>query len=181
MNNAYTSLTNTNYHFDCANEALEEALDRFAQFFICPNFSESGAEREVKAIDSEFNQSLQSDGWHFFNLTQSISNKESLFNRFNCGNIKSLSQAGIRQSLLDFHKKWYSSNIMNLTIVGRQEIDQLEQWVTEKFSPIENKNVTIPDLGTPSPFPAENLGKFVKFVPVKDKDILTLLWILPYM
>ena len=58
MNNAYTSLTNTNYHFDCSNEAFEEALDRFAQFFICPNFSESGAEREVKAVDSEFNQSL---------------------------------------------------------------------------------------------------------------------------
>jgi insulysin len=30
MNNAYTSLTNTNYHFDCANEAFEGALDRFA-------------------------------------------------------------------------------------------------------------------------------------------------------
>lgn len=70
---------------------------------------------------------------------------------------------------------------MNLTIVGRHEIDQLEQWVTDKFSPIENKNVVIPDLGTPNPFPKENLGKFVKFVPVKDKDILTLLWILPYI
>ena len=55
MNNAYTSLTNTNYHFDCSNESFEEGLDRFAQFFIAPNFSESGAEREVKAVDSEYN------------------------------------------------------------------------------------------------------------------------------
>jgi secreted Zn-dependent insulinase-like peptidase len=30
MNNAYTSLTNTNYHFDCSNEAFTECLDRFA-------------------------------------------------------------------------------------------------------------------------------------------------------
>lgn len=30
MNNAYTSLTNTNYHFDCSNEAFDEALDRFS-------------------------------------------------------------------------------------------------------------------------------------------------------
>jgi len=29
-NNAYTSLTNTNYHFDISNEAFSEALDRFA-------------------------------------------------------------------------------------------------------------------------------------------------------
>ena len=30
MNNAYTSLTNTNYHFDCSNEAFNDCLDRFA-------------------------------------------------------------------------------------------------------------------------------------------------------
>ena len=29
-NNAYTSLTDTNYHFECSNEAYGEALDRFA-------------------------------------------------------------------------------------------------------------------------------------------------------
>ena len=91
MNNAYTSLTNTNYHFDCSNEAFQEGLDRFAQFFICPNFSQSGAKREMNAVDSEFNQSLQSDSWHFFNLNQKLSNPQSFFNRFNCGNLKSLS------------------------------------------------------------------------------------------
>ena len=29
-NNAYTSLTNTNYHFECSNEAFSGGLDRFA-------------------------------------------------------------------------------------------------------------------------------------------------------
>jgi len=58
MNNAFTSLTDTNYHFDCSNDAFEEGLDRIAQFFISPTFSESAADREVKAVDSEFNQSL---------------------------------------------------------------------------------------------------------------------------
>jgi insulysin len=68
MNNAYTSLTNTNYHFDCANEAFEGALDRFSQFFLNPLLGESQAEREMKAVDSEYNQSLQSDAWKFFSL-----------------------------------------------------------------------------------------------------------------
>ena len=57
-NNAFTSLVNTNYHFDCSNDAFEEGLDRIAQFFICPNFSENSSEREVKAVDSEYNMSL---------------------------------------------------------------------------------------------------------------------------
>lgn len=30
MNNAYTSLTNTNYHFDVSNSAFEGGLDRFS-------------------------------------------------------------------------------------------------------------------------------------------------------
>jgi insulysin len=70
---------------------------------------------------------------------------------------------------------------MTMTVSGRHDVDQLEKWVTEKFSPIENKEVVLPDLGQPTPYPAENLGKLVKLVPVKDKDILTLFWILPYV
>ena len=66
--NAYTSLTDTNYHFECSNEAFEEALDRLSQFFISPNFSESAAAREVNAVDSEFSQALQHDGWHLQHL-----------------------------------------------------------------------------------------------------------------
>ena len=122
MNNAYTSLTNTNFHFDCSNQAFEEGLDRFSHFFKTPNFSISGAEREVKAVDSEFNQSLQADGWHFFNLVQRLSNPESSLNRFICGNAKTLNQPGIRESLLDFHKKYYSSNIMTLALSGKHEL-----------------------------------------------------------
>ena len=53
--NAFTSLTDTNYHFECSNEAFEEALDRLSQFFICPSFSESASAREVNAVDSEYN------------------------------------------------------------------------------------------------------------------------------
>lgn len=68
MNNAFTSLTSTNYHFDVANEAFEGALDRFSQFFLKPLLGESQTEREMKAVDSEYNQSLQSDAWKFFSL-----------------------------------------------------------------------------------------------------------------
>ena len=102
-------------------------------------------------------------------------------NRFNCGNSETLSQPGIRESLLKFHEEWYSSNIMKLTVSGRHDIDELEKWVVEKFSPIEDKQVELPDLGKPEPFSADRLGKLVRFVPVKDKDILTVLWILPYV
>jgi len=36
--NAYTTLSDTVYSFDIANEYFDEALDRFSQFFISPLF-----------------------------------------------------------------------------------------------------------------------------------------------
>jgi insulysin len=50
--NAFTGMENTNYYFEVAQEWLEGALDRFAQFFISPLFSDSCTERELKAVDS---------------------------------------------------------------------------------------------------------------------------------
>lgn len=118
-NNAFTSQTNTNFHFDCSNEAFEEGLDRMAQFFICPMFSESSSEREVNAVDSEFNMSLQNDGWHFNNLHQSLANPESKYNKFSCGNKLSLDKPDIREKLLEYHKTWYSANIMCLAVSSK--------------------------------------------------------------
>jgi hypothetical protein len=40
----------------------------------------------------------------------------------------------VRQELLKFHDKWYSSNMMSLAVVGNQTIDELEKMVVELFS-----------------------------------------------
>ena len=56
--NAFTSTEDTNFHFECSNEGFEGALDRLAQFFISPCFSENSSDREVKAVDAEFSMSL---------------------------------------------------------------------------------------------------------------------------
>lgn len=180
FNNASTSLTDTNFHFDCSNDAFEEGLDRLAQFFISPTFSESSTEREVNAVDSEYKISLQNDGWHFYNMTQHMSNPESNYNRFICGNAKSLSVPGIRELLLNFHKTWYSSNIMTITVISKHSLSDLEEWVTSKFSAVKNFEVKVPDLGLPAPYPSGSQGKLVKMVPVKDKDELVVYWTLPY-
>jgi len=87
----------------------------------------------------------------------------------------------MHESLLEFHKKWYSANIMTLTVRSKHEIESLEKWITDKFSPVVNKDVVLPNLGDPNPYPVENLGKLVKFVPVQDTDQLTIVWTLPYV
>jgi insulysin len=96
-----------------------------------------------------------------FHLLTNISKPDAVLHRFGCGNLLSLKQDGIRQILLDFHKKWYSANIMKLTVVGKASIAEQEAWVTEKFGPIENKDVELPDYAKLGghPWSPEMLGR----------------------
>ena len=57
--NAYTAAESTNYYFDVVHNKLEEALDRFSQFFISPLFTESATDRERNAIESEHSKNIQ--------------------------------------------------------------------------------------------------------------------------
>ena len=153
--NAFTTLTDTNFHFLIGNDAFEGALDRFAQFFICPLLGDSQTEREMNAVDSEYKMTLQSDVWRRYALLMNVANEESQLYRFGTGNLETLKQDGIRESLLDFHRQWYSSNIMNLVLISKHSLEQLEQWVVELFSAVPNKNVIVPDLSQPKmPFDA---------------------------
>jgi insulysin len=61
--NAFTDKMNTVFIFDVANTAFEEALDRFSQFFISPLFDQNCTDREMKAVDSEYNLNIQQDCW----------------------------------------------------------------------------------------------------------------------
>lgn len=117
-------------------------------------------------MDSEYNMSLQNDSWHFFNLLMNLAEDESNLHRFMCGNKASLQVDGMRDHLLNFHKTWYSSNIMHLVIQSNHSIADMERWATDKFSVIKNFEVEVPFLGDPAPFPAGKLGKLIKYVPI---------------
>ena len=158
-NNASTSLVSTKYLFEVSNEAYEGALDRFAQFFLSPLLSDSATEREMNAVDSEFNMALQSDVWRKISLIKDVSNNNSKLHPFDMGSVETLKQDGIREALLTLHRTWYSSNIMSLVLIGKHSLEQLEQWAVSLFSGVENKHVQAPDLSKPEmPFDNSNLG-----------------------
>uniref|UniRef100_A0A8D0AT95 Insulin-degrading enzyme n=1 Tax=Sander lucioperca TaxID=283035 RepID=A0A8D0AT95_SANLU len=171
--NAFTSGEHTNYYFDVSHEHLEGALDRFAQFFLCPLFDESCKDREVNAVDSEHEKNLMNDAWRLFQLEKATGNPDHPFSKFGTGNKLTLetrpSQGGIdiRQELLKFHSTYYSSNLMGLCVLGRESLDELTSMVVKLFGEVENKNVPIPEFPE-HPFQEEHLKQFYKVVPIKD-------------
>jgi insulysin len=177
FSNAYTSQEDTVYYFDIQNNSFENALNLFATFFWCPLFHESSMQRELQAVDNENTKNLQSDPWRTYQLLKSFAKSDHPLNKFSTGNLETLKtipeQLGIdlRERLMQFHRNYYSANLMSLVIYGNQPLDTLQQWVEEKFSPIENKNLTVPRFPT-APFGPEELGVMIEVVPVKDlKDL----------
>lgn len=178
-NNAYTASDHTNYYFDITPEFLPEALDRFSQFFLTPLFTESATDREVQAVNSENEKNLASDPWRQQQLERSLSKKGHDYGKFGTGNSETLKNGDVREELLKFHRKYYSSNIMGLAVVGNQSLDELEGLVQESFINVENKNVT-PSIWKDHPYdPAENGGTITHVVPIKDIRSLNLTFPIP--
>ncbi|ORZ07985.1 Metalloenzyme, LuxS/M16 peptidase-like protein [Lobosporangium transversale] len=171
--NAFTGLDNTNYYFEVGHAHLEGALDRFAQFFISPAFSENCKDRELRAVDSEHKKNLQSDSWRLFQLEKNLSSPNHPYSQFGTGNLETLQDApgregiNVRDELIKFHSKYYSANIMKLVILGREPLDQLSDWAIEKFSDIKNLNINPPANSNP-PWTAKELLKTSYVKPVKD-------------
>ena len=59
--------------------------------------------------------------------------------------------------MLEFHKRWYSANIMKLCITGNHSIEVMEKWVRELFATVENKDVEVPKLGVVPAYDESNL------------------------
>jgi len=114
----------TCYFFDCSPSALVPALDRFAQFFISPLFDPSCSEREANAVHSENSKNLQNDMWRMFQL-DSTSSRDHVFWRFGTGNKETLwdepmrKGIDVRERLIDWCEKHYSSNIMKLVVLSK--------------------------------------------------------------
>ena len=88
--NAYTASEHTNFYFDVAPKYLEGALDRFAQFFLSPLFTDSATDREMKAVDSEHSKNIASDVWRKMQLEKSLSTPGHAYGKFGTGNLDTL-------------------------------------------------------------------------------------------
>ncbi|KAL0124001.1 hypothetical protein PUN28_006072 [Cardiocondyla obscurior] len=186
MSNAATHLDHTTYYFDITPEKLEGALDRFAQFFIAPLFTETLTELELNAINSEHEKNLANDSWRFDQLDKSSASPDHPFSKFGTGNRETLDiipkQKGInvRNRLLEFHEKYYSANIMSLSVLGKESLDELENMVINFFSGVRNKEIEVPTWPE-HPFKNEHFRTTWYIVPIKDTRNLDISFPLPDM
>ena len=181
FSNAHTLPDKTIYYFNVSNEGFEGALDRFAQYFISPNFNEGSVERELKAVDNEFSNNLNNDSRRMTQIKISEINKDSPFNHFGTGNLKTLSIPNIRDRLLEYYKKYYTSEIMNLCVYSNKSLEEQLKLVESLFSLVPKiDNFVMPRYDEIKPYDENNLKYLYKVVPVKDINEIQLEWYLPF-
>lgn len=175
MHNAYTADDHTNYMFEINNNALPEALDRFADFFKAPLFTPEYVEKEVNAVNSEWSMQRANDGFIMFALNNITLNPAHPIARFRIGNNESLSDkesSKLLPTMVEFYQRYYSANLMTVAVTGNRSLDELEQLAREAFSDIPNFNAKVDEITAPPATPNE-LQQVIYYKPqVETRELL---------
>lgn len=205
--NAYTDAENTCYYFEVQPSHFDQALDIWSRFYIDPIMSKDSVNREIQAVDSEFNNAQTSDsnrisgfllhsakqghpaakfGWgNLLSLKGKKFSEEELKNSDN-EKIEKTNLENLYQNLIQLHKKYYSAKIMTLAVQSPHSLDELEDMVLEKFQQVPNTETFIsPTLETEShrdqidTWQSLYGNKFWEILPVGDRAKLILNFQLP--
>lgn len=158
--NAYTASNHTNFIFSITPDHYKEALDRFAQFFVAPQFNPEFVDRERHAVNSEYQMQMQNDAFRINDVVNVVSNPDHPFHRFSVGSLETLKdgpKGTLRDRLLAFYTTHYSARNMKLVVMGPQSLEQLEQWVRSSFKNVPDRQIDeapiTADLIRPDQFP----------------------------
>src|ERR1035437_9503612 len=69
---------------------------------------------------------------------------------------------------------------MNLVMVSRSPLEELEQLAMAQFNGVPNKNSSIKDFSSETVFDENSLGHIFKMIPNKNIKKLDIEWILPF-
>lgn len=184
--NASTDCERTIFQFDVQRKFFREALDRWAQFFICPLMIEDAIDREVEAVDSEYQLARPLDSHRKEMLFGSLAKPGHPMSKFCWGNAQTLKheprekQINTYRRLRDFWRRYYSAHYMTLAVQSKETLDTLEQWVREIFINVPNNGEARPDFSDlQQPFDTPAFNKLYRVVPVRKVHALTISWAVP--
>ncbi|KAM9243049.1 nardilysin isoform 2-T2 [Dugong dugon] len=184
--NASTDCERTVFQFDVQRKYFKEALDRWAQFFIHPLMIRDAIDREVEAVDSEYQLARPSDANRKEMLFGSLARPGHPMGKFFWGNAETLKHEPKRNNidtharLREFWMCYYSAHYMTLVVQSKETLDTLEKWVTEIFSQIPNNGLPKPNFGhLTDPFDTPAFNKLYRVVPIRKIHALTITWALP--
>jgi nardilysin len=207
--NAYTEGEHTVYQFDVLSQHFAEALDIFAHCFISPLLSFSSADREIDAIESEFNIARMDDYNRWQQTLFHFASNNPIASKFSWGNKKSLvdvpKESGLDMEVLlhRFREYYYTPDLMKLVVLAPKTLVELQADIESAFASWNMQSDEVkagsnqgskrakchPELlpltsqllpyVNQSPVPSQDMARIYRISPIKAIHKLTLSWQLP--
>ena len=153
--NAYTDSMQTVYFFNVFDYGLEKMFDIFSRFFIDPLFNKDSIKREINAVDNEHKKNINSDMWRKHQFMIDLINTSSGINNFGTGSLNTLDKEDIRDKLIDFYNKYYTTDNISICIASSKSIIELKEILDKTFGIIK-KSECINKLLLNKPFYSDN-------------------------
>jgi insulysin len=157
--NAYTDTTETVYFFNVFDNGLDEMIDIFSRFFIDPLFNPNSIDRELNAVNSEHHKNINNDMWKQLQLSLDLANNNSPINTFMTGSLNTLNKPNIREKVIEFYNKYYTSENISICIASSKSHTELFKIIDTTFGKI--KKAPVNKLKILKPFYSENKGKTI--------------------
>uniref|UniRef100_A0A803V5H7 Nardilysin convertase n=1 Tax=Ficedula albicollis TaxID=59894 RepID=A0A803V5H7_FICAL len=180
--NASTDCERTVFQFDVQRKYFKEALDRWAQFFIHPLMIRDAIDREVEAVDSEYQLARPSDANRKEMLFGSLARPGHPMKKFFWGNADTLKHEPKMNNidtytrLREFWQRHYSAHYMTLVVQSKGNIS----CSLKTASLLLLVGLPKPSFGhLTQPFDTPEFHKLYRVVPIRKVHSLTITWALP--
>jgi nardilysin len=183
--NAFTEYEHTVYSFEIPQEYFFDALDIFANCFISPLLSSDSSDRELKAIESEFQLARTSDDARLEDMLCQLAHPSHLLHRFAWGNMESLKNEplsrgiDVKSSLRQYFDRFYFPDNSQLVVTAPYSIQTILEGITSSFSAWQGSSSSlVSPLQVQFPFPSTPY--LLRNVPIEQRThSLKIIWTIP--
>jgi insulysin len=178
ISNAMTGSQSTTYSFAAPHAAFAEGVTRFSEFFTDPLFDSHGANKEMHAVNQEFEMHKDQDMYRMYHVEKEISNPAHPCQRFTIGNLETLGNV-THDALISWYKAHYSANLIHVAVYTAEPLDKVAQLVSDRFSPVQNRGYTRQNVGHIPTMDVKLAGHIVHVKPLTNVKHVSLKWDLP--
>lgn len=179
--NAWTGTEHSSFYLDIDSPYFAQALERFADMFCQPLFSQQYVDKERHAIEAEFSLKLKDDGRRIYQVHKESINPAHPFAKFSVGNLQTLADnehSSLRQALVAFFEQQYAASRMTLTLVSPLPLSELQQYTEQYFSAVPCHLPAKPALSTALYLPEQQAIQ-LNIVPHRHSQKLVVSFALP--
>eukprot|EP00658_Telonema_sp_P-2_P064115 TRINITY_DN529_c0_g1_i12.p1 TRINITY_DN529_c0_g1~~TRINITY_DN529_c0_g1_i12.p1 ORF type:complete len:521 (+),score=146.89 TRINITY_DN529_c0_g1_i12:137-1564(+) len=178
ISNAMTGSQSTTYAFSAPHAAFTEGVSRFSEFFTDPLFDSAGAQKEMHAVNQEFEMHKDQDLYRLYHVEKELANPHHPNHRFTIGNLDTLGNV-TNAKLTAWYGSHYSSNLMHVAVYTAEPLDKVVELIVDKFSKVKNQNYQRQNVGAAPTMDPKLAGHVIHVKPLTAVRSVSLKWELP--